>query len=389
MENKREFIRHCRQLYRRTLLEDVVPFWMRHGIDRQYGGIGNTIDDLGKPYGHDKFLWSQGRALWTFSALVNRIENRPEWREFADHIYRYIASHGRDDRGYWMYRLGPDGQVLDRDISLYVDGFVMTGLGEYYVATRNAAVRDLALATYENILARIRQPGSYGVAPYEIPAGLKAHGIRMIFCFFFYNLGQALGRPEICQEGLKLAHEIFGDFYSPKRNAIMEFVSIDGRPVDVPATRTCVPGHVLEALWFTTTMFEQTGEEALIQRCAELTRRHLELAWDEEYGGLRLSIDLDGQRPYYSENADCKAWWVHSEALVATAYAYVHTGADWALDWHKRIQDYAYAKYPVPTGEWTQWLDRQGRKRATAALPVKDPFHLPRTLIYLIDLFEN
>jgi hypothetical protein len=37
-------------------------------------------------------------------------------------------------------------------------------------------------------------------------------------------------------------------------------------------------------------------------------------------------------------------------------------------------------------GEWTQWLDRQGRKMASAGLPVKDPFHLPRALIYLLSL---
>ncbi|HWP39413.1 MAG TPA: hypothetical protein VNL70_00710, partial [Tepidisphaeraceae bacterium] len=51
------FIAHCRRLYRKTLLEDVVPFWLRHGIDRQYGGIGNLLDDAGNVTGTDKWLW--------------------------------------------------------------------------------------------------------------------------------------------------------------------------------------------------------------------------------------------------------------------------------------------------------------------------------------------
>ena len=74
---------------------------------------------------------------------------------------------------------------------------------------------------------------------------------------------------------------------------------------------------------------------------------------------------------------------------MATAFAYAHTRQPSWLEWHQRIQEFAFAHYPVPTGEWTQWLDRDLQKMPSAALPVKDPFHLPRALLYLIDLFEN
>ena len=74
------------------------------------------------------------------------------------------------------------------------------------------------------------------------------------------------------------------------------------------------------------------------------------------------------------------------EVLVVTAYAHRHTGEDWCAEWHQRVQEYAWSHYPVPTGEWTQWLDRYGQPTGTAALPGQDPFHLPRALIYLIEL---
>ena len=70
-------------LYPATLLDDVMPFWLRHGIDKQHGGIGNLLDDQGNVTGTDKYLWSQGRALWTFSALCNRIDRRGEARRAA------------------------------------------------------------------------------------------------------------------------------------------------------------------------------------------------------------------------------------------------------------------------------------------------------------------
>ena len=51
------------------------------------------------------------------------------------------------------------------------------------------------------------------VAPYVIPQGMKTHGVNMIFSFFYYNLGKALGREDICKEGVKLAREVLQKFY--------------------------------------------------------------------------------------------------------------------------------------------------------------------------------
>jgi len=134
-------------------------------------------------------------------------------------------------------------------------------------------------------------------------------------------------------------------------------------------------------------IFEETGEVDLVKKCCDLVTRHIELGWDEEWGGIRLAVDLDAEEPV--RDLDLKPWWVQVEGLVATAYAYLHTRSDLFLEWHGKLQEYAFSRYPVPTGEWTQWLDRFGNKTESVALPVKDPFHLPRGLIYLLDLFET
>ena len=90
-------------------------------------------------------------------------------------------------------------------------------------------------------------------------------------------------------------------------------------------------------------------------------------------------------------SADSKLWWPHTEALYALLLAYEQSGAEWALEWFAQVHDYAFGHYPVPIyGEWTQKLDRQGKKfTQTVALPVKDPFHLPRSLIYCTAVLER
>jgi N-acylglucosamine 2-epimerase len=378
------------QVYRRVLLDEVVPFWMGYSLGSEDGALNNCLDDDGRLLSSDRFLWSQGRALWTFSALYNRVERRDEWLDVARGIAGYLYTHGRDDQGKWLYRLDSEGCVIQADDSIYVDGFVMNGLGEYYVASGDQRAADLAVETWERTLERILTPGSYRIAPYELSAGSKVMGIRMLFSFVCCNLGRILGSYDIYQSGMKLADELLADFWDAEKQLFREFVKAGGGLLETPEGRVCIPGHVIEAMWFLISIFENDlDHKEQIPRCCDVIRRHLELAWDSEYGGLKLAFDVDGREPVAWNKPDCKPWWVQVEALVATAYCYAITGEEWCMQWHEKVREYAFSHYPVPGGEWTQWLDRFGNKAESAALPVKDPFHLPRALIYLIDLFDN
>jgi N-acylglucosamine 2-epimerase len=68
---------HLRSVYRDGLLEDVIPFWLRHGIDPVHGGIMTGLDRDGSVIDTDKSVWFQGRAAWMFSTLCNSVGPRP------------------------------------------------------------------------------------------------------------------------------------------------------------------------------------------------------------------------------------------------------------------------------------------------------------------------
>ena len=38
----KERLKQTGEFYMDSLLNDVVPFWLKHGLDREYGGIGNA-----------------------------------------------------------------------------------------------------------------------------------------------------------------------------------------------------------------------------------------------------------------------------------------------------------------------------------------------------------
>ncbi|MCK6627691.1 MAG: AGE family epimerase/isomerase [Anaerolineae bacterium] len=378
-------------LYRAELLERVVTFWLAHAIDWPNGGILTCISDEGQVLSTDKYMWSQLRAIWTFSALYNKIEARQEWLDVARHIFDFAKKYGRDEQGQWVFCVNQAGRILQGATSIYADGFAIYGLTEFARATGDPEAVDLALETYENVQRRLARPGSYRTEPYPLPPGVKAHGISMIFAHVFDELGHFLNNQEIIQAAFIHAMEIMNVFRRrSNRNLIYEFVNLDGSLIDSPQGRAIVPGHAIESMWFMIHFFQKLGDGVHTEWAIKTIKRHVELGWDEEYGGLLLSVDAAGGTPWW-KFADSKIWWPHTEALYALLLAYDLSHEDWCLDWFAKVHNYAFSHYPVtPYGEWTQKLDRQGRKfTETVALPVKDPFHLPRALIYCVEVLQR
>ncbi|NLS80024.1 MAG: AGE family epimerase/isomerase [Chloroflexi bacterium] len=377
-------------IYRAELLERVVPFWMEHSIDRRNGGFLSCVSDAGEVLSEDKYMWSQLRAIYTFSKLYNRIERRQEWLDVAWNTYVFVKRCGRDEQGRWVYAVDKDGRVLQGATSIYADGFAIYGLTELARATGDREVLDLALETYRGAQRQLAQPGSYGTAPYTLPQGIKAHGVSMIFSSVFGELGELTGDPEIVAASLHHAREVMDVYRRPERRLLFEFASLDGQLVDSPQGRSIVPGHAIESMWFMMHVFRRLGDQARIRQAAETIRWHLERGWDREHGGILLGLDAEGGEPWW-QFADTKLWWPHTEALYALLLAYEQTREDWCLEWYEQVHDYAFTHFPVPThGEWTQKLDRYGKPLTqTVALPVKDPFHLPRALIHCIDVLER
>ena len=65
--------------YRDELLDNVLPFWLEHSQDLEFGGYFSCLDREGKVFDTDKFIWLQGREVWMFSMLYNKVEKRQEW----------------------------------------------------------------------------------------------------------------------------------------------------------------------------------------------------------------------------------------------------------------------------------------------------------------------
>lgn len=125
-------------------------------------------------------------------------------------------------------------------------------------------------------------------------------------------------------------------------------------------------------------------------------------AWDPRHGGLFRYVDAEGpvaprgtvDGSAYEELVtttwDTKLWWVHTEAAYTTALGARRYGDGACADWAERIWNYTVATFPGRDEgeEWIQIRDRAGRPLdRVVALPVKDPFHIARSLMQLVELY--
>ena len=59
------------QKWVREELERSVNFWLKNGMDHEYGGVYTCLDRTGKLFSTDKSVWFQGRWGWAFSYLCH------------------------------------------------------------------------------------------------------------------------------------------------------------------------------------------------------------------------------------------------------------------------------------------------------------------------------
>ena len=125
-----DIIKKLREQYRSALFDDIVPWWMQHSPDNEYGGYYNCLERDGKPYAGDKFMWMTGRQIWMFSHLYNQHEARSEWRDFAQHGTDFLIKNAFTDNGKMYFRLTRKGEPLAQCLSLFTEGLAAIEYGQ-------------------------------------------------------------------------------------------------------------------------------------------------------------------------------------------------------------------------------------------------------------------
>ncbi|MHB0875927.1 MAG: AGE family epimerase/isomerase [Anaerolineae bacterium] len=416
--------------YTDHLCAHILPFWQDQAIDYDNGGYFTCFANRGKRLLHrHKFTWSQGRFVWVWSRLAGQFHGRvPEedtdrYLEYAHLGAEFLMSYALLPNGNCSFILSERGEpiLLDAegnarqagpgevyDTSIYADCFVVYGMSEYARVTAERGAFEFAANLFDGVLRRIAS-GVYRTDPYPVPAGYKAHGIPMILLETarelalttnLFDAGRAASLRQSCRG---YAAEIM-DHHMQADGTVIEYLGVDNRVRDTMLGTYINPGHTLECMWFVLHYAQEIGDADLIARAVQVIRQTMEIGWDAQYGGVPQFLHRSGGAPRGSVPPELedepmlgklrtawsnKLWWPQSEAIYALSLAYRLTREQWCLDWLAKVNDYTFRTFPQPEGDWVQIRDREGRPEdKVVALPVKDPFHIPRALLHAIRALE-
>ena len=226
--------------YRDELLTNIIPFWMRHSVDRQNGGFWTCLDRQGKIYDDRKYVWMNGRQIWTLSRLYRQIEPRPEWLAAAQGGADFLLRHVYDAEGRCYFSLNQDGSPAGYQRKPYGAVFTMLGFLELSKATNNANLRAEAERLFAQIRGWIDDPSLLGRPQLGPPASQLAD--IYVLAFMALELAEGNSNPQYlavmreCLQKVK-AHRHQG--------VLLETVA----PHSTPEGRLFCPGSSFEIAW--------------------------------------------------------------------------------------------------------------------------------------------
>ncbi len=376
--------------YKDELLNKVIPFWMHHSEDTEYGGYFTCLDREGKVFDTDKFVWLQCRQVWLFAKLYNTVGQREDWLKFALNGADFLQKHGMDAQGNWYFSLNRQGHPLVQPYNIFSDCFAAMAFGQLYKATKREEYADLANKTFRNILNRQANPkGKYSKA-FPGTRDLKNFALPMILSNLVLELAHFLDKDLIdstIQHGI---HTVMNEFYRPDLGVILENIHADNSFSDSFEGRLVNPGHGLEAMWFMMDLGEKLGDTSLIEKAKDIGLQLLDYGWDKSHDGIFYFMDVKGNPPQQLE-WDQKLWWVHLEAIIAMLKGYKHTKDERCWQWFERLHDYSWQHFADEEhDEWYGYLNRQGE----VLLPLKGGkwkgcFHVPRAMLQAWETLDS
>lgn len=376
--------------YKSELLNRILPFWLNNSQDKEFGGYFTCLERDGSVFDTDKFIWLQGREVWMFATLYNKVEKCQEWLDCAIQGAEFLKKYGHDGNLNWYFSLDREGNPLVEPYNIFSYTFAVIAFGQLSIATGNTEYAEIAKKTFDIVLSKVTNPKGKWNKAVAGTRNMKSFALPMILCNVALEI-ESLLEPDFLKNTIDTCiHEVMDVFYRPELGLIVEHIGTDGELKDNFDGRLLNPGHAIEAMWFIMDLGARLGRKDLIEKAVEIALNEVEYGWDKEYDGIFYFMDRLG-RPTQQLEWDQKLWWVHIETLITMIKGYQLTGNKKCLEWFERVHNYVWThfvdeKYP----EWYGYLNRQGE----VLLPLKGGkwkgcFHVPRGLFQCWQILES
>lgn len=380
--NVKEYIKSWAESYKKDLTENIMPFWMKYGLDRENGGVYTCVNRDGSLMDTTKSVWFQGRFAFICSFAYNNVEKNQEWLDAAKSTLEFIEKHCFDEQGHMYFSVTAEGKPLRKRRYVFSETFAAIAMSEYALATGDQHWAKRAIQVFEDTQRFLATPG-FLPAKFEADVKLQGHSIVMILINVGSCIRKVVNDPKLTQQIDESIEKLKKYFIHPEFKCLLETVGENGEFIDTNMTRTINPGHCIETSWFIMEEAKLRGwDKPMFDLALQVFDWSWDWGWDKQYGGIINFRDCKNL-PSQDYSQDMKFWWPQCETIIASLYAYLGIGDEKYLYRHERISEWTYAHFPdAEYGEWYGYLHRDG----TVAQPAKGnlykgPFHIPRMMI--------
>ncbi|WP_419517164.1 AGE family epimerase/isomerase [Leyella stercorea] len=380
--NVKEYIKSWAESYKKDLTENIMPFWMEYGLDRENGGVYTCVNRDGSLMDTTKSVWFQGRFAFICSFAYNNVEKNQKWLDAAKSTLEFIEKHCFDEQGHMYFSVTAEGKPLRKRRYVFSETFAAIAMSEYALATGDQHWAKRAIQVFEDTQRFLATPG-FLPAKFEADVKLQGHSIVMILINVGSCIRKVVNDPKLTQQIDESIEKLKKYFIHPEFKCLLETVGENGEFIDTNMTRTINPGHCIETSWFIMEEAKLRGwDKPMFDLALQVFDWSWDWGWDKQYGGIINFRDCKNL-PSQDYSQDMKFWWPQCETIIASLYAYLGTGDEKYLYRHERISEWTYAHFPdAEYGEWYGYLHRDG----TVAQPAKGnlykgPFHIPRMMI--------
>lgn len=368
--------------YKEDLTQNIMPFWMKYGVDKKNGGVYTCVDRDGSLMDTTKSVWFQGRFAFVCAYAYNHIEKNEEWLAAAKSTIDFIEKYCFDNDGHMYFSITHDGRPLRKRRYVFSETFAAIAMSEYALASGDRSYADKAVKIFKDTLRFLSTPG-FLTPKFEPEVKLQGHSIVMILINVASCLRLISNDPILTRQIDESIEKLKKYFMHPEFKALLESVGPNGEFIDTNMTRLINPGHCIETAWFIMEEAKtRNWNKDLTDMALTIFDWSWDWGWDKSYGGIINFRDCRNL-PVQDYSQDMKFWWPQCETIIALLYAYLATGDDEYIYRHQRISEWTYAHFPdAKYGEWYGYLHRDGRVAQPAKGNLfKGPFHIPRMMI--------
>lgn len=349
----------------------ILPFWLRHVVDRERGGFyGEITGRMERKADQPRGALLTSRILWTFSATYRRFP-QPEYLAMARHARVDLIERFWDrQHGGLFWSLTADGTPLRPRKQTYGQAFGIYALSEYHRATGDREALEQAIALFELLERHARDPqhGGYFEActrdwrlesDWRLSAEdlntPKSQNTLLHVMEAYTNLLRVWSDARLRAATHELVEILLTRVMNPQTHHLGLFFDADW---SLRSDRVSF-GHDIEAAWLLTDAARTLGDEALIEwtRAAAVTMAE---------ATRREGVDDDGALFYEAGpegiTQDQKEWWPQAEAVVGFLEVHEITGDERWLAMAEKLWAFIEAHLvDREHGEWYRAVTRDRR----------------------------